>query len=141
VGLQWAEPDETLYSLARKKWREENQVAVADCFGRCAFRGGTSPQDDYLLLDGVHLGQDDLPVVEARRLAPDFIIGASSHSVDEAVAAEKAGASYVNVGPVFPTRTKKWNADFLGVDGVERILKCVSIPLTVMGGIKRNNIG
>ena len=56
VGLSWAEPDETLFSLASKDWAKTNRVEVADCFGRAAFRGGIGPQDDYLLLDGVHLG-------------------------------------------------------------------------------------
>ena len=56
--------------------------------------------------DGVHLGQADLPVAAARRLAPDLIIGASSHSLEEALAAQEAGASYVNIGPIFPTATK-----------------------------------
>lgn len=90
--------------------------------------------------DGVHLGQDDLPIEDARRLAPDLILGASSHNVEEAVAAEKAGASYVNIGPVFPTKTKVWTEAFLGVDGVRSISKHVTIPFTVMGGIKREHI-
>ena len=57
--------------------------------------------------DGVHLGQDDLPVAAARRLAPDLIIGASTHSLEDALAAQEAGASYVNIGPIFPTQTKE----------------------------------
>ncbi len=56
--------------------------------------------------DGVHLGQQDLPVAAARRIAPDLIIGASSHSLEEALAAQEAGAGYVNIGPIFPTATK-----------------------------------
>ena len=90
--------------------------------------------------DGVHLGQDDLPVAEARRLAPDLILGASTHSEDEAVAAEKAGASYVNIGPLFPTGTKEGAARWLGVEGLKAIAPLVSIPFTVMGGIKRQHI-
>ena len=90
--------------------------------------------------DGVHLGQDDLPVAEARRLAPDLIIGGSSHSLEEAVALEAAGASYVNIGPLFPTQTKDWSADFLGIEGLKAIAPHVSIPFTVMGGIKASHI-
>jgi thiamine-phosphate pyrophosphorylase len=90
--------------------------------------------------DGVHLGQDDFPIGEARKLAPDMIIGASSHSKEEAVAAEKAGASYVNIGPLFPTGTKKWTGEYLGVDAVPRISKGLRIPFTVMGGIKKEHI-
>ena len=90
--------------------------------------------------DGVHLGQDDLPVDRARRIAPDLVIGASSHSIEEARQAEDSGASYVNIGPLFPTDTKDWNADFLGIEGLKHISPHVTIPFTVMGGIKKDHI-
>lgn len=90
--------------------------------------------------DGVHLGQDDFPVHAARRLAPDMIIGASSHDVAEAVAAQRSGASYVNIGPLFPTKTKDWTSAFLGIEGLDRIRHNISIPFTVMGGIKAQHI-
>ena len=90
--------------------------------------------------DGVHLGQDDLPVDEARRLAPDLVIGASSHSVEEAAAAERLGASYVNIGPLFATQTKAWGGEYLGLEGLRGISQAVGIPFTVMGGIKREHI-
>jgi thiamine-phosphate pyrophosphorylase len=90
--------------------------------------------------DGVHLGQDDFAVKEARRLAPDLIIGASTHSVEEAIKAQNDGASYINIGPLFPTNTKKWDAEFLGVDGLKRIAAVTKIPFTVMGGIKKKHI-
>lgn len=86
--------------------------------------------------DGVHLGQEDLPVADARRLAPELIVGASSHSAAEAAEAEKQGASYVNIGPLFPTSTKAWGREFLGVEGLRAIAPHVRIPFTVMGGIK-----
>lgn len=90
--------------------------------------------------DGVHLGQDDLPVAVARRLAPDLIIGASAHDEVEAVAAQDAGASYVNIGPLFPTGTKNWTGAWLGLEGLLRIARRVRIPYTVMGGIKETHI-
>ena len=90
--------------------------------------------------DGVHLGRNDTPVDEARRLAPDLIIGASSHSMEEALDAEKRGASYVNIGPLFPTKTKAWDSRFLGLEGLKRIAPAVSIPFTVMGGIKMEHV-
>lgn len=90
--------------------------------------------------DGVHLGQEDLPVDHARRIAPDLVIGASTHSAEEARAAESLGASYVNVGPLFPTRTKEWTEEFLGLEGLAAIAPAVSIPFTVMGGIKKEHI-
>ncbi|MDD4870000.1 MAG: thiamine phosphate synthase [Kiritimatiellae bacterium] len=90
--------------------------------------------------DGVHLGQADFPVREARLMTPDLIIGASTHSVQEAVKAQDDGASYVNIGPLFPTKTKKWDAKFLGMDGLKEISAVVKIPFTVMGGIKKRHI-
>lgn len=90
--------------------------------------------------DGVHLGQTDFPVSDARRLAPDLIIGASTHSVSEARAAQLAGASYINIGPIFPTRTKAWTGDFLGMEKLKRIARAVTVPYTVMGGIKKRHI-
>ncbi len=90
--------------------------------------------------DGVHLGQDDLPIAAARRLAPGLIIGASTHSIAEARQAEKDGASYINIGPLFPTQTKQWTGEFLGLDGLRRIAAAVSLPFTVMGGIKPAHI-
>jgi len=90
--------------------------------------------------DGVHLGQDDVPVEDARRLAPDLIIGASSHSVEEAVAAEGQGASYVNIGPLFATGTKAWTREFLGQEGLKEISGHLKGPFTVMGGIKAQHL-
>ena len=90
--------------------------------------------------DGVHLGQADFPIAPARRLAPDLIIGASTHSPAEAQAAEHAGASYINVGPLFPTQTKQISGEFLGLEGLSKIARHVTIPWTVMGGIKQKHI-
>lgn len=89
--------------------------------------------------DGVHLGQADLPVAAARRIAPDLIIGASSHSLAEALAAQEDGASYVNLGPIFPTATKP-QAVALGVEALSRIAPHLRIPWSTMGGINQGNI-
>lgn len=90
--------------------------------------------------DGVHLGQDDLPVAAAKKIAPDLIIGASTHSLKEAVTAQRAGASYINIGPLFPTKTKKWNEKFLGIPKMKQIASKIKIPFSVMGGIKAEHI-
>jgi len=90
--------------------------------------------------DGVHLGQNDFSVKEARKLAPDMIIGASTHSVEEALQAQDDGASYVNIGPLFSTKTKEWSAEFLGMAGLKKISSVVRVPFTVMGGIKKKHI-
>jgi thiamine-phosphate pyrophosphorylase len=89
--------------------------------------------------DGVHLGQDDLPLSVARRLGPELLIGASTHSLEEALAAQEAGASYVNIGPIFATPTKE-DATPLGPEMIERIVPQLRIPWTTMGGIKKTNI-
>jgi len=91
--------------------------------------------------DGVHLGTDDLPLTAARKIAPDLIIGASTHSLEEAMTAQKAGADYVNIGPIFPTFTKQAASKFLGPNAISMISPHLQVPFTVMGGINVNNIG
>jgi thiamine-phosphate pyrophosphorylase len=91
--------------------------------------------------DGVHVGQDDLPVQVVRSLATDLIIGCSTHSLHEAVAAQEAGARYVNIGPIFSTQTKIGTTSPLGAGGIDLIAPHLTIPWTVMGGIKEANIG
>ncbi len=96
--------------------------------------------------DGVHLGQEDIPISVARRLANNFgrkkfLIGASTHSLEEAIKAQREGADYVNIGPIFPTKTKEINAiKPLGIESIERIAPNLKVPFTVMGGIKEENI-
>lgn len=90
--------------------------------------------------DGVHLGQDDMDIDEARKLGPDLIIGSSTHNIEEAVEAEALGASYINIGPIFPTNTKLWTDDYLGLELLTEISSHVNIPFTVMGGIKEHHI-
>jgi len=58
---------------------------------------------------------------------PDLIIGASSHSRQEALAAQKAGASYVNIGPLFPTKTKQWSRNYLGIRRMQKIAAKIKV--------------
>ena len=117
--------------------------------------------------DGVHLGQDDIPVSEARRIANQFfancvaahttdnaaalkggsalpltdnrfIIGATAHNVEEALAAEAAGADYLGCGAVFATTTKKDTVP-LGLDGLRAIIKAVHIPVVGIAGVTLQN--
>lgn len=90
--------------------------------------------------DGVHLGQDDFPIPAARRLAPDMILGASTHSVAEARRAQEEGASYINIGPLYSTTTKEWSGRFLGLEGLREIAAVARVPYTVMGGIKSGHL-
>lgn len=92
--------------------------------------------------DGVHVGQDDLPVWEVRKLVgPDMIIGLSTHSPEQAKKAVKAGADYIGVGPIFPTRTKEDVADPVGLEYLEWVAANIKLPFVAIGGIKAANIG
>lgn len=90
--------------------------------------------------DGVHLGQDDLPLTVARKLAPDLLIGVSTHNLEEAIKAQEQGADYVNIGPIYPTGTKQVSMAPLGPEAIKIIAPQLRIPFTVMGGINQTNI-
>lgn len=90
--------------------------------------------------DGIHLGQNDMPIKDARKLVgASMIIGISAESVDDAVESENSGADYIGISPVFSTTTKKNIADPLGLEGVRAIRKAVQIPLVAIGGIDQQN--
>jgi thiamine-phosphate pyrophosphorylase len=91
--------------------------------------------------DGVHLGQEDLPLPAARKLAPELLIGISAHSREEALKGQSEGADYVNIGPIFPTGTKEGVKRFLGPEAIAGISAGLEVPFTVMGGISNANIG
>lgn len=91
--------------------------------------------------DGVHLGQDDLPVKEARRLLEnDKIIGYSTHNIREALEAEKLPLSYISFGPIFPTKTKPDAQTPKGLKGLAEVRKAVKIPIVAIGGITETNM-
>lgn len=90
--------------------------------------------------DGVHLGQSDMELCDARRIAgANFIIGISTESVADAMAAAAAGANYLSISPVFATATKTDAAPPLGLEGIRAIRAAVSLPLVGIGGINQNN--
>jgi thiamine-phosphate pyrophosphorylase len=89
--------------------------------------------------DGVHLGQDDIPIVRAREMVPrDFVIGISTHSLEQAIEAEKSGADYIGIGPVFATPTKV-NYSTIGISVVKKVIENVSIPVVAIGGLNLEN--
>ena len=90
--------------------------------------------------DGVHLGQDDLPCAEARKLAPQLFIGVSTHNRDELLAAQRDGCSYLNIGPIFPTGTKSLPINPLGLETLSELAPQVKVPFSVMGGIKFSHL-
>ena len=90
--------------------------------------------------DGVHLGQSDMELCDARRIAgANFIIGISAESVADAMAAAAAGADYLGISPVFATPTKTDTAPPLGLEGIRAIRAAVSLPLVGIGGINQDN--
>jgi len=91
--------------------------------------------------DGVHLGQSDIPIKDARELlGDDKLIGMSVHSPEEARKAESEGADYVSVGSIFHTSTKHDARNGMGLDAVFTVRKTVDIPVMAIGGINRGNI-
>jgi thiamine-phosphate pyrophosphorylase len=91
--------------------------------------------------DGVHLGEEDLPISVARKvLGSHKIIGASTHSVEQAQQAEREGADYVAIGPVFSTATKPGLGPAKGIEIIGKIKGKVNIPVIAIGGIKSNNV-
>ena len=90
--------------------------------------------------DGVHLGNDDLPCEQVRKMAPDLIIGVSCNAPEQAATAAERGASYYNIGPLFQTDTKKKLTAFLGPDAIDTFADLSDLPFTVMGGIKLDHV-
>lgn len=90
--------------------------------------------------DGVHVGQSDIKGRDIRAMiGPDKILGISAGTVEEAVAAEKAGADYIGVGAIFATSTKK-NARSMTMEKLKEIRKAVTIPIVAIGGINGENM-
>ena len=91
--------------------------------------------------DGVHLGQDDLPLYAARKLlGKEKIIGVSTHDLAQASEAEKAGADYIGFGPIFGTATKETGYSPRGLEMLRQIRKEVKLPIVAIGGITESNV-
>lgn len=91
--------------------------------------------------DGVHLGQDDLPVDMARKMiqGKDKLIGCSTHNLGEAVRAEREGADYIGFGPIFETPTKPAYRP-VGLELIPEVVKKLRVPVVFIGGIDRSNV-
>lgn len=90
--------------------------------------------------EGVHLGQDDLPIAEARTIVgSDCVVGKSTHSLDQAIRAFYEGADYIGFGPIFATPTKP---DYVpvGLNEIQKVHEAVRIPIFCIGGIKLDNL-
>jgi thiamine-phosphate pyrophosphorylase len=90
--------------------------------------------------DGVHLGQDDLPIEFARKLlGTEKLIGISTHSLEQAVAAEGAGADYIGFGPIYSTTTKEAGHE-RGIHSISTVKQAITIPIIAIGGIDSPNV-
>jgi len=133
------------YREKEKSTREmvEEALRVGElCRGRAVFL--VNDRVDVALAvgaDGVHIGQDDMPCDAARRLlGADRIIGVTVHDVAEAVEAERLGADYVGLSPIFETGTKKDAGKACGVSMVRMVRERVSLPVVAIGGINMENV-
>jgi thiamine-phosphate pyrophosphorylase len=130
-------------SMAASDFYSEAKAAV-DIARKAGIRLIINDRVDIALAvgaDGVHLGQDDLPVESARALlGPNAIIGLSTHNLEQAENALKLPVSYLALGPIFTTRTKRNPEPEIGLSRLQQISKVVeAIPLVAIGGITPEN--
>jgi thiamine-phosphate diphosphorylase len=90
--------------------------------------------------DGVHLGQDDLPLSTARALMGEKIVGISTHNLAQAHAAERNGADYIGFGPMFGSATKVTGYEARGLEMLQQIRRAVKLPIVAIGGITEKNV-
>lgn len=137
----------TAIQLREKDWPVTKLVQVGKEIRRITREAGVTfivnDRVDVALAvdaDGVHLGQDDMPYREARKiLGPNKIIGISTHSVEEALRAQEEGADYIGVGPIFSTTSKKVLTPIVGTELLEQLRGLIKIPYVGIGGINVNN--
>jgi len=89
--------------------------------------------------EGVHVGQDDAFISSVRAFGRELIVGKSTHSIGQAVAAQSEGADYIGFGPIFATPTKPSYAP-IGLDRIREVHEKVSLPIFCIGGIKLENL-
>ena len=136
-----------IVQLREKHLGQADFLAEAERFvALCREKGAVSIINDKVEIaaqvgaDGVHVGQEDLEAGRARQLlGPDKLIGVSAHSVEEALAAQAAGADYLGIGAAFATGTKA-DATPITRETIRAITAAVDIPVVAIGGISRDNI-
>ncbi len=132
--------------------REKNRTKLEIFRLACEYRKITESYQMLLIIndhadiaaavdaDGVHLGQDDLPLAAAREVFPQLLLGSSTHDLAEALEAQNSGCDYLNIGPIFATQTKSLSMQPLGLDMLDKIKSQINVPFTVMGGIKEHHL-
>jgi thiamine-phosphate pyrophosphorylase len=148
IADQIIEGGARVIQLRDKQSKKRELLLVAQKLQKlCSQAGVLFIINDYLDLamvvdaDGLHIGQEDLPLPVVRRELPiDKIVGCSVTTVSQATKAQNEGADYIAVGSIFPTTTKT-EATVVGVDMLKELKRTVSTPLVAIGGINQNNIG
>jgi thiamine-phosphate pyrophosphorylase len=148
IARKVAEGGADVIQLRDKARTGKDMLAIALQIGEIARSSGMSfIVNDRLDLalasgaDGVHLGQEDLPVPFARRVSPrGFVIGTSVRTVAEAMIAETEGADYIALSPIFDTATKSDAGPGKGLERLRQIKSAVSIPVIAIGGIGKGNV-
>lgn len=134
--VQYREKDKSTKAMV-----EEASEIKRICSGRAIFL--VNDRIDVALAvdaDGVHIGQDDMSLETARKLlGEDKIIGLSVHDREEAILAEKAGADYVGLGPIFDTSTKKDAGEGIGLLKIREVKAAIKVPVVAIGGINKEN--
>ncbi len=136
----------TIMQLREKNKTTREYIRLAERVHEIAMRYGVPLIIDDRLdvamavnAEGVHLGQSDMPVSTARRIAGDsMIIGATTKTVEQALEAVKSGADYLGVGAIYPTTTKVKTV-LTSVDTLRAICSAVSIPVNAIGGLNKDN--
>jgi len=91
--------------------------------------------------DGVHLGQNSIPAYAARKISEEkLLIGVSTHGIDEAIKAEKDGADFITLGPIYETPSKLKYGNPIGIDALRKVKSKISIPVFAIGGIKLDKL-
>src|SRR5205823_4860391 len=147
VGADVATPQEgersSLVHVAAASWQRVQQaLRVIDEAG-----GGPlliiNDRVDLAVLaraDGVHIGQDELTIRDARRIVgPEMLVGVSTHNIEQARQAVLDGANYLGCGPVFPSSTKQFKR-FPGVNFLKQVAAEISLPAFAFGGVKATNL-
>ena len=137
----------TMVQLREKHLDEASFLAEAEAFvSLCRRKGAISIINDNVEIavktgaDGVHVGQSDLEAGRVRALlGPDKLIGVSAHNVEEALAAQAAGADYLGTGAAFVTGTKT-DAKPISRETIRAVTAAVDIPVVAIGGISRDNV-
>jgi thiamine-phosphate pyrophosphorylase len=136
-----------LLQLRAKNMSDASRLTLARALSqRCAAAGvpfWVNDRADVALLaqaQGLHLGQDDLPLHEARRLVGAMQIGLSTHNLTQAQTAAQAGITLIGFGPVFATHSKARADPIVGLSGLQQVCSQVTVPVVAIGGITLENV-